>query len=196
MLLMVPGVATAHPPVPFQFRGTTHSALAGNTTETIVLDVQTCAAIGAGTGCTLTISTTVSASKPSAPVGANPTLAVNNGGNLQLAAASATQCHNYYLSLQFGWLGISLMTDEIDVPMCWNGVVSWRNGWGPDCKISQPWGYTFTLTWCDMYGNNSPSTQAGDNWHIQPYLPLSTSYYWARLNFWGNGYSYWTGGQG
>ena len=112
---------------------------------------------------------------------------------------TASGCLTVDASLNFGWMGISFMTDRIVVPMCWNGPTSWRNGGaGPQCYIYPPPGYSFGKDWCDMYNNNTTSTQAGDDWHISS--AWSTTYFWARLNFRGacplGGFSYyWTGGQ-
>ncbi len=138
-------------------------------------------ALGHSDGCTLTVTTTVG------PLTSSPTAG---------AALALTQCTVFYQQLNFGWLGISLMTDEIDVPMCWNGTTSWRNGWGPDCKVWPPVGYTSTITWCNMFDNNTSTTQAGDNWYIEPVIPVTKTYFWARLNVPPNGAFYWTGGQG
>lgn len=178
-------VAAADAPASVGLGGPVHAAAAGTYTDTLALDRQTCAALGHADGCTLTVTTTVG------PLTRLPASA--SGAAL---VAAVTQCTVFYQQLNFGWLGISLMTDEIDVPMCWNGVTSWRNGWGPDCKVWPPIGYTATITWCNMYHNNTNTTQAGDNWYIRPYIPVTTTYFWARLNVRPNGTFYWTGGQG
>lgn len=187
VLLLAPGVASASTPTPSRFQGATHSVRNGTTTDVIALDKQTCTKLGAGAGCTVTVSTTVATT-------AAPT---TTGGGATLAAMSGSGCVTVVAQLNYGWMGISFMVDEIDVNMCWNGVISWKNGAaGPDCKLYPPPGYSFTMDWCGMYNDNTSRTQAGDNWHISTIW--STTYYWARLNFRGAGLFgisyYWTGG--
>jgi len=195
VLLLAPGVASASNASksgPVRFQGPTHPVRNGTTVDVFTLDSQTCATLGAGAGCTLTASTTVTTA-------AAPAI---TGGKGTIVPMSLTGCVAFDATLNYGWMGITLMSDRITVPMCWNGATSWRNGAvGPDCYVYPPPGYSFGLDWCGMYNNNTTRTQAGDNWHISS--TWSTTYFWARVNFTGGsnlpgplgglGY-YWTGG--
>ena len=193
VLLLLPGVASASSAStsgPVRFQGATHSVRNGTTVDVFTLDSHMCATLGAGAGCTLTASTTVTTVAAPTTIGGGKTpMSISSGG-----------CITVDSTLNYGWLGISLMSDRIRVPMCWDGVRSWINGWGPECYIYPPPGYSFGVDWCGMYNNNTTSTQAGDNWHISS--TWSTTYFWARLNFrvtsggglWGGLSYYWTGG--
>ena len=192
-ILMVPTtpVATAAELAPSSvFHGQTHSATAGTTTDTIPLDASICSALGLPAGCTVAITTTPGTT--STPTRPSPLSAAGSPS----AVALTTQCQWYYGTLDFGWLGITTMVDDIDVYMCWNGATSWRDGLKQTCRVHPPMFYTATITWCDMVDNNTNRTQAGDNWYIQPVLPVGQTYFWARMNFSPNGSYYWTGGQG
>lgn len=186
VVVLAPGTAAASAPTPHTFQTASHSARNGTTADVVALDSQTCATMGAGAGCTLTVSTTAT------------TAAAPTATGVGITPMAATGCLTFDASLDWGWMGITFMSDRIRVPMCWNGPTARRNGWGPDCYIYPPVGYTFGVDWCGMYNNNTTSAQAGDNWHTSQLF--GTYYYWARLNFkyscafWcGLGY-YWTGG--
>ncbi len=192
LLLLTPGIAAASTPTPLPFQTANHVARNGTTTtDVIALDSQTCTAVGLGTGCTLTVSTATTAAAPRTITGAAVT-----------PMATGSGCLTFDQTLSWGSVGIVGMTNNIRVPVCWNGPTTWRNGWGPDCKVYPPPGYSYTSDWCNMYNNNTPSAQAGQNWHISS--PWSTTYFWARVNFGGAfcllGFCglrwYWTGGQG
>jgi hypothetical protein len=181
VLILAPGGAAAVTPKPFQFQTATHSARNGTTTDVVTLDKQTCATLGLGVGCTLTVSTTVGIAAPLATAGAGITP----------MASSGSGCLPFDATLSYGWMGITTMSDRVKVPVCWNGPTTWRNGSGPDCYVYPPPGYSFTVDWCGMYNNNTTSAQAGDNWHISS--AWSTTYFWARVNFTGSSCTFWCG---
>lgn len=172
------------------FHGQAHSAAAGTTTDIIPLDASICSVLGLPAGCTVTITTTPGAT--GAPTRPAPSSATASPSVVTLT----TQCQWVYGTLDFGWMGITTMVDDIDVYMCWNGSTSWRDGLKQACRVHPPAFYTATITWCDMVDNNTNHTQAGDNWYITPVIPVGQTYFWARMNFSPNGTYYWTGGQG
>lgn len=187
LLLLAPGVASASTPTTAQFQTASHSAHNGTTTDVVALNSKTCTALGAGAGCTLTISTVIT---PVAAPGAT------GGGIAPMSVTGG--CVTFDATLNYGWLGLTLMSDRIRVPMCWQGRTSWRNGWGPDCYVYPAPGYSFNVDWCGMVNDGTTSTQAGDNWHISS--AWSTTYFWARVNFmgnatpWGGLFYVWSGG--
>lgn len=188
LLLLAPGVASASTPTTARFQTASHSARNGTATDVVTLNSKTCTALGAGAGCTLTISTVVT---PAAATGAT------GGGIAPMSVTGG--CITFDATLNYGWLGLTLMSDRISVPMCWQGSTSWSNG-RVDAYVYPPPGYSFNVDWFGMVNDHTTSTQAGDNWHISS--AWSTTYFWARVNFRGNscmfglcglGY-YWTGG--
>lgn len=87
-----------------------------------------------------------------------------------VGAVSATGCSGYWETFNLYSAGdlFVVMTDHVNVGLCFNGSTVWRN-WGADCYFSgSPLLYGAT-DWCGVYNSGGSFAEPGDNFSITAY---------------------------
>ncbi len=101
--------------------------------------------------------------------------------------AAATSCGNFYESLNWNILFVTVWSTHVNVGMCWNGSTAWRN-WGPDCSITALPVYGTDISWCGVYQNGQWETNPGLNGDVYGVgVPTFKRYIWERYQVFGNG---------